>query len=301
MQTSFDFFTVPWSTVALVLAIALSAYLYVMWRWRAGPLPRQLRRGGMYSRRGTGARASTVTIVTVGLVSLSIFAFVSIRESVRQVAEASPDLTVIAHRWWWEVRYEKLGIVTANEMHLPLGMPLVLDLESVSDNHVFWLPQLGRKIELVPGEVQRVWLEVAEPGALVGTCAIACKKGHAVMDLRVVAEEEQKFDLWTRQQLEAPAMPTSDEAVQGAQLFQQLTCINCHTVGGSAALSGKAPDLTHFGSRQTLGAGILSNTRTNLFEWLHGTHWKKAEKSMPEMQLTERDVAALAAYMAILK
>ncbi len=202
-----------------------------------------------------------------------------------------PDVIIIGHQWWWEYRYPKSGVITANELHVPTGSRLFVRVESVDVIHDWWVPGLGRKIDAVPGHPNHMWLEINNPGEFHGTCAEYCGAQHAWMRILVIAQTPSDFDAWQQQQLQAPNIPASGEAANGAQLFRELPCVNCHL------MTNAGPNLTHFGSRQTIGTGILENTPENLTKWLADTQAVKPGVYMPNMNLTQDQIKALVAYL----
>lgn len=212
-----------------------------------------------------------------------------------------PDLIVIGHQWWWEVRYPKTGVITANEVHLPVGQKLLVQLESIDVIHSFWVPQLGRKKDMIPGHPNQLWLQADQPGAYLGACSEYCGVQHAWMRLRVIAQTPAEFAAWTQAQLQTPVTPTTGAAAQGAKLFQQLTCVNCHAIAGTPAQARVAPDLTHLASRQTLAAGVLENNTANLATWLADPQAVKPGNHMPRFALSPDDLRSLVAYLETLQ
>lgn len=207
-----------------------------------------------------------------------------------------PDLTVIGHQWWWEMRYTTGG-VTANELHLPVGRRMLLQLDSADVIHNFWVPQLGRKLDMVPGHTNRLWVEPTQTGTFLGACAEYCGTEHAWMRLRVIVQPPAEFDAWQRQQTQTSVSPTSGDAAQGAMLFQQVTCASCHAIAGTNANAQIGPDLTHFGGRDTIAAGVLDNTPENLTKWLKDPQAVKPGNHMPNLQLTDSQIRDLVAYL----
>jgi cytochrome c oxidase subunit 2 len=213
----------------------------------------------------------------------------------------SPDLVIVAHQWWWEVHYPKAGVVTANEVHLPVGRPIQLRLESADVIHDFWVPALGRKMDATPGHPVTYSISVDKAGTYLGTCAEFCGAQHAWMRIRVIAQTPTDFNRWLAQQAAVPTPAASDQASQGAQLFQSLTCSSCHAIAGTAAQARIGPDLTHLADRQTLGAGVLNNTPANLKRWLTNPQAFKPGSFMPNLHLQPDQVDALVAYLESLK
>jgi cytochrome c oxidase subunit 2 len=211
-----------------------------------------------------------------------------------------PDVVVIGHQWWWEFRYPKTGVVAVNELHIPLGKPLSLRLDSVDVLHEFWVPELARKMTAVPGHPNHIWLQSNKPGTYLGICSEFCGTQHAWMHFLVVAEPQESFDAWMRAQSQPAAAPEG-EAAKGLAVFQQLSCASCHAVNGTPATSRVAPDLTHIASRQELGACILANNPENLRRWLQNPQKVKPGVLMPNFNLTDEQVNELVAYFETLK
>lgn len=213
-------------------------------------------------------------------------------------------VTVIGHQWWWEFRYPDLGVVTANELHVPVSAPgdrrpTYLRLESVDVVHSFWVPQLNGKTDVIPNRTNTMWIEPTRPGLFLGQCAEYCGTQHAHMLLRVIAHDPAEFDAWVASQ-RAPAVV--DPAVAaGRALFESAACINCHRVDGTVADGVFGPDLTHLMSRATIGAGAAPNTPDNLRAWVNDPDDFKPGVLMPAMKLSDPDVAQIAAYLATLK
>jgi cytochrome c oxidase subunit II len=214
----------------------------------------------------------------------------------------SPDLIVTGHQFWWEAQYPASGAVTANEIHIPIGKPLSVRLDSKDVLHEFWVPELARKMTTVPGQLNHIWLQADKPGVYIGTCSEFCGTQHAWMRILVVAEEPSKFEEWQRAQLQPSRTPTSDAAAKGLALFQTSTCMNCHAIGGvTGADSRVAPDLTHVASRRQLGAGILENTPANMRRWLKNPQHIKPGSLMPDFNFTDQELDQLGEYLETLR
>jgi cytochrome c oxidase subunit 2 len=235
-------------------------------------------------------------VVLIGLLYLTVRAMNASDPPV----DRDPDVTVIGHQWWWEARYPS-GAVTANEIHVPTGSPLVFRLESADVIHDFWVPELGRKMDATPGRPTTLWLQADHPGTFLGTCAEYCGAEHAWMRIVVVAEPPEKFAEWQRHQLAPAATPIDAVASRGEALFRSMTCVDCHRVGGTGGEARFAPDLTHVAERSTLGAGVLANNPTDLGRWLKDPQAIKAGCHMPDAQLTDSQVADLAFYLETLQ
>jgi cytochrome c oxidase subunit II len=214
------------------------------------------------------------------------------------------DVTVIGHQFWWEFRYPKLGIVTANELHVPLSSeqaptPTYLALLSADVDHSFWVPQLAGKTDLIPNHPNTTWIDPLYQGVYVGQCAQFCGAQHALMLLRVYVDAPDQFSAWVKNQ-EQPAI--EDPRVEvGRHVFETEACMSCHTIRGTAATGRFGPDLTHLMSRQTLGAGAAPNTVQNLSAWIKDPATFKSGCLMPAMQLSDQQIDQLTDYLSTLR
>ena len=214
-------------------------------------------------------------------------------------ADRQPDVVVTGHQWWWGVQYRS-GAITANEIHIPVGKRLLFSIEASDVIHDFWVPQLARKMDAVPGHPSSIWVEADEPGTYLGACAEYCGAQHAWMRIVVIAEPQEQFDAWEKRQLDAVPAPEGD-AAKGAKVFNEHTCVRCHAVGAPGEQARVAPDLAHLAGRSTLGAGVLANTPDNLGRWLRDPQGVKPGCHMPDLQLTDDEVGALVAYFETLR
>jgi cytochrome c oxidase subunit II len=243
--------------------------------------------------------AWTITPVVIVLVLFLATARVifSIQDAPRR--PGALEVTVIGHQFWWEYRYPGLKVVTANELHVPVGEPTFLTLLSADTDHSFWVPRLAGKTDLIPNHPNRMWIEPREKGVYVGQCAQYCGTQHAKMLLRVYVESREDFDRWIESQ--AVAAQTEDPSSEGRRIFERTACINCHTVAGTAANGRFGPDLTHLMSRETLGSGVAPNTPENLRRWIQRPDDFKPGSLMPPMGLTDPQLDAVTAYLASLR
>jgi cytochrome c oxidase subunit 2 len=278
--------------IALVVAVLLT---WILIRFRAGaaaPLPKQT--------RGHSALEIGWTIAPA-LILLAI-AIPTIQVIFRTQAAPAPSalrITVLGHQWWWEFRYPALDVVTANELHVPAGRPVALTLDGPDVIHSFWVPQLGGKRDVVPGRVNRLTFTAETPGEYRGQCAEFCGVSHANMGLRVIVDAPDAFERWVAAQKAAPAEPTG-LAAEGKAIFTRSACVGCHTIRG-VSTSVLGPDLTTFGSRRTLAAGILPNTPETVAAWLKNPPALKPAAKMPALGLTDDQARAVAAYLLSLK
>jgi cytochrome c oxidase subunit 2 len=215
-------------------------------------------------------------------------------------------VTVIGRQWWWEYHYDsqdgkELGIVTANELHVPKGQPVYLNLESADVAHSFWVPRLAGKTDLIPGRTNTTWFLAEEPGLYLGQCAEFCGTQHANMLLRVVVQQPGEFAHWLKEQGKDATEPKGKRARAGMKTFLGQSCVNCHAVRGTRARGTYAPDLTHLMSRQTLGAGIIPNTPDNLWDWVDNPQQFKPGCLMPAFGLSKDEVDDIVAYLLTLR
>ncbi len=214
------------------------------------------------------------------------------------------DVTVVGHQFWWEFRYPALGIVTANELHVPVSdpahpRPTFLKLLSADTDHSFWVPELGGKTDLIPNRVNGTWIDPHKTGLFLGQCAQYCGIQHGKMLLRVVVDSPEAFDAWARAQ-QQPAI-RDEQAAAGRRIFETTACINCHAIDDTVATGRYGPDLTHLMSRSTIASGAAENTRQNLRRWIEAPDSIKPGSLMPAMKLAEGDLEALVAYMQTLR
>jgi cytochrome c oxidase subunit II len=264
----------------------------------------------VYSRSG----ATKVLIIgggallpTVILALLLVYGLSLLPQLAAPAPEGSLRIAVSGEQWWWRVSYLQPGVDTAtvelaNEIHLPVGEPVEFRLESPDVIHSFWIPALAGKIDMIPGRVTRLALTPTKTGVFRGTCAEYCGTSHALMSFYVVVEEKEAFNRWLAQQ-QAPALkPTGSLATHGQTLFLANGCGACHTIRGTPANGMVGPDLTHFGSRASVGAGIVTNSPDALLRWIAHTEQLKPGVLMPSFDmLPKEDLEAMAAYLQELK
>jgi cytochrome c oxidase subunit II len=222
----------------------------------------------------------------------------------RKPPPTAVQATVIGHQWWWEIRYPELGIVSANELHVPASdgsesRPTFLKLQSADVAHSFWVPLLAGKTDLIPNRENLMWIEPTKAGTYLGNCAEYCGTQHARMLIRVVVHPPDEFARWVNEQQQPAATETS--APEGRKAFFANSCVNCHTIRGTSAQGKFGPDLTHLMSRETLASGAAPNTTDNLRLWVRDPQKIKVGCLMPNMQLTDEEVDQIVAYLQTLK
>ena len=218
--------------------------------------------------------------------------------------KAALHATVIGHQFWWEFRYPKYGVVTANELHVPVSanpkqpMPTYLKLATADVDHSFWVPRLAGKTDLMAGQLNKIWIQPEVPGVYLGQCAQFCGAEHARMLIRVYAQTPQDFQKWIANQQRDGEQDSS--VAEGRSVFEQNACINCHAVKGTVAQGRFGPDLTHLMSRDTIAAGALPNTEDNLKNWIKDPDRFKPGCLMPAMKLSDHDIGQIVSYLVTL-
>ena len=274
-----------------ILCIVVFLVGYCALRCRAkvdAPEPKQI-----FGHRGLEVTWTAIPLAIIIFIFGMTFRVMS---RITPLPTAKPDLIVTGYQWWWEARYPAEGVVAANEIHIPVGKPLLLRVESADVIHDLWVPELARKIHAVPGHANDIWLEADHPGTYLGACADYCGTQHSWMRFLVIAQPEAEFDAWARQQISP--LPASDEGARGRgrKIFQQFVCINCHAVSGVSTNGTAGPDLTHVAGRQTLGGGVMDNTPDNLARWLKNPQAIKPGCLMPNFNLTDQQARDLTAF-----
>ena len=246
------------------------------------------------------------TIIPVLIVLVLFAATARVIHAIQDAPQpaSAVEVTVIGHQFWWEYRYPALGVVTANELHIPVSdpsrpRPTFLRLLSADTDHSFWIPRLAGKVDLIPNRLNHLWMDPQRPGVFLGQCAQYCGLQHAKMLQRVSVDRPDEFDAWIGAQ-QAPAIE-DPSVTAGRRVFETTACINCHTVRGTAANGQFGPDLTHLMSRATIASGAAENTSENLRVWLSEPDAIKPGSLMPAMKLSDAELDALVQYMLSLR
>jgi cytochrome c oxidase subunit II len=287
---------ITWISVGIgAVVFVILGYVLLRFRERPGvPLPAQ-----------SHGRAWLEIAWTLGpAIILLVIAVPTIQVIFRTQTQAKPadalEIVVRGYQWWWEFAYPSLGVVTANELVLPAGRKVVFTLEGPDVIHSFWIPKLGGKRDVVPGRENRLVLTPSAPGEFWGQCAEFCGASHANMGLRVAVHAPERFDAWVNAQRAPAAEPSGASATAGKAIFAGSACVGCHTIRG-VSTGTLGPDLTHFGSRTTLAAGMRPNTPEHLVAWVRDAPAMKPGAKMPPFPLTDEQARALAAYLLALK
>ena len=246
-----------------------------------------------------------VVAPAIVLIGFLVYSVVLSRAMASEPTDAL-HVRIVGHQWWWAVTYfhnERTDFIfdTANELHVPVGRPVSIQLTSRDVIHSFWVPNLHGKTDLIPGRTNRTWIQADSAGTWRGQCAEYCGLQHAHMAFTVTAHEPADFEKWVAAQLEPAREPATAEAVRGREVFLNGPCVLCHTVRGTLALSSFGPDLTHIGSRRTIAAGTLQNTRGHLAGWILNPQAIKPGVRMPPTNLNNEDLHALLAWLESLK
>jgi cytochrome c oxidase subunit 2 len=213
------------------------------------------------------------------------------------------DVVVIGHQYWWEFRYPKLGIVTANELHIPVSnpdhpTPTYLTMSSADTNHSFWVPRLAGKMDVIPNKVNVMWMDPEKPGLYLGQCAQYCGVQHAKMLIRVYADTPADFDAWVARQKQQAMQDAS--VAEGRAVFERNACVNCHTISGTVASGIFGPNLSHVAGRSTIASGAVPTSAENIHAFIDDPAHFKPGVLMPAMRLNEHDVNAVTQYLMTL-
>jgi cytochrome c oxidase subunit 2 len=286
--------------IIFVVVFALLAYSVVKFRGRGmdgGREPAQV--------YGSTQIELAWTITPILIVVVLFLATARVIHAVQDAPESPGSLDVIAigHQYWWEFRYPKFGIVTANELHIPISDPVhptptFLELLSADTDHSFWVPELAGKTDLIPNHPNKMWIDPQHTGVFLGQCAQYCGTQHAKMLLRISVDGAEDFAAWVSAQ-QKPAADTV-RASAGKRVFESNACMNCHAVAGTPADGRFGPDLTHLMSRSTIAAGAAENTHDNLRLWIQNPSAIKPGSLMPAMKLSNPDLDAVVSYMETL-
>jgi cytochrome c oxidase subunit II len=291
------------AVTALIFVVVFSLLVYSVVKFRGRAIDAGREPAQVY---GSTQIELAWTVIPVLIVAVLFLATARVIHAIQDAPKpaAALDVTVIGHQFWWEFRYPKLGIVTANELHIPASdpahpTPTFLKLLSADTDHSFWVPELGGKTDLIPNRVNQMWLDPPRPGIYLGQCAQYCGTQHAKMLLRVYVDAPADFAAWVTAQQQAAVQ--EPQASAGKRVFETTACINCHAVGGTPANGRFGPDLTHLMSRSTLASGAAENTLANLRLWIQNPNAIKPGSLMPAMKLSDADLDAVTGYLETLR
>ena len=299
-----QFSLIFWIT-AIVYCIVLVATVIAVARNRLDVIPEPMPTDEKSERRSKRIVGAAVAITVLLLFVMLIGSFETSRAMGGMNQEAAFPIEVYGHQWWWEVRYpnsEAYKIVeAANEIHVPVGVPIRFRGTSTDVIHSFWAPNVNGKRDLMPGYTAEFVWQVDKPGRWRGQCAEFCGEQHAHMSFEMVAEPKDVFELWLADQAKSAPAPVTPETIHGQQVFMSHACVMCHTIRGTSAGSRVGPDLTHLASRATIAAGTLPNTKGNLGGWILNAQSVKPGCRMPPNQMSGTELQDLLAYLETLQ
>jgi cytochrome c oxidase subunit II len=277
------------TTTAMVFVIVMGLLLVAIFRRAPGEL------------RPSSPRSTRFVVIGGALIPAGIllsFLVASLKTTLElKLPARALTVQVIGHQWWWEIYYPQQKIATANEIEIPVGQPVRLELKSADVIHSFWVPSLNGKIDLIPGHPNVFWIAADRRGTYRGQCAEYCGLQHAHMAFFVVALPPDAFRAWAAARQKPHREPSAPRLVRGRQMILLAGCKDCHTIAGTGARGKLGPDLTHVASRLTLGAGTLPNTAGTLEGWIADSQAMKPGNKMPRMYLAPEDLHALREYL----
>jgi cytochrome c oxidase subunit 2 len=292
---------------ALVFLLVLGACLYALWRApraEASTAPDLSSLAGPEPRAWRAIKWATAA-ATAGLLALLAADVFTSRALARMPLRDAVNIELVGHQWWWEARYRDADpareFSTANELHIPVGRPVLLTLRSTDVIHTLWVPNLHGKKDMIPGRTATLQLRADRAGIYRGQCAEFCGLEHAMMALWVEAEPDARYEAWAARQRQAAAQPADALARRGREVFLGRSCAACHTVGGTAAKGRLGPDLTHLASRRTIAAGMFPNNGAHLAGWIADPQALKPGANMPATALAADELQALLAYLGSLQ
>jgi len=287
----------------IIFVVVFTLLVYAVVKFRGGAADPDREPAQVY---GSNQIEMAWTIIPMLVVVVLFIATARVIHAVQDAPKPATafEVTAIGHQFWWEFRYPRLGIVTANELHIPVSdaahpKPTFMKLLSADTDHSFWIPQLAGKTDLIPNRINEMWMEPFRSGIFLGQCAQYCGTQHAKMLLRVSVDSAEDFDAWVQAQLR-PAIQ-DEKVIAGRRIFETTACINCHAISGTPAKGTFGPDLTHLMSRVTIASGAAENTKENLRLWIQNPDAIKPGSLMPAMNVGDADLDAIVRYMETLR
>lgn len=283
------------ATAVLTLVVILLSHILLKYKAKpADPEPKQTRDNKTVER----------WMIAGPAILVGIFFYLTI-DTMRKVetplTDQKPDIVITGHQFWWEVHYPNDSVTTANEVHMPVGKKLLIQLKSADVIHDWWVPSLGNKMDLIPGRDNHVWITIQKPGIYEGTCSEFCGAQHAWMRIKVIAQNAEDFQAWLEKDKQPAEEASNALAITGKNIFLKSACGSCHTINGTAAQGTIGPNLTHLGSRSTILSGMLANTSDHLEKWITDPQKIKPGSLMPKFTLQTDSIKALVAYVSQLK
>jgi cytochrome c oxidase subunit II len=295
-----DLFNLIYYIAIAVFIVVEGILIYTVIRYRS-------RQPGEIPAQTHGNTLLEVTWTIIPCIILAVIAVPTLTTIVSATTTTPPagtnalNVKVVGHQFWWEFDYPDLGIVTADELHIPTGTRVDLDVGSADVIHSFWVPKLGGHVQAIPNQKNGSWILADTAGTYKAECFQLCGASHANMRMIVVSESQADFDKWVANMKATAANPTAADAQKGAQIFATGACTGCHTIDGTKAAGKVGPNLTHIGSHTTLAGAVLENTPQNMAMWIHNPPAVKPGSIMPNLNLPDDQVTALVAYLESLK
>ncbi len=282
---------------AIILGLVIFYTLFFSWKYRKKSdqeVPEQIHDN----------RKIEYTVITLAFVITMTFLVFTIRamNGVENIPKnSSPDLVITGHQWWWEAFYANSGVVTANEIHVPTGKKILIQFNSDDVIHSWWIPRLGRKMDLVPGMDNYLHVFIKDEGEYVGSCSEFCGAQHGLMRIRLIAHAPEDFEKWQESQSKPTVSSVNKLFQEGEKLFYSKTCISCHALSSKELTPDIGPNLAHFASRKYFLSNAFKNNSTNLEAWLDNPQKLKPNAKMPDLKLNETEIKALSFYLQKLK
>ena len=301
-----EFALIFWITLVVYCIVLIALVIYVVRRRHSlSIMPEPIQTTPESDRRAQRAVGAAMIVTVLLLFIMMVGSFVTGHALGSMNRETAYTIDVYGHQWWWEVQYPNnepdKTVVTANEIHVPAGVPLRIHGTSRDVIHSFWAPNVQGKRDLMPGYDTDVMMQIDQPGRWRGQCAEYCGEQHAHMSFYMVAESGAQFQQWLNQQAQSSVSPSTPQTVHGQQVFLTHACVMCHTIRGTPAGSRVGPDLTHLASRATIAAGALPNSIGNLGGWILNAQSIKPGCRLPPNQMTGSELQDLLAYLETLK
>lgn len=283
------------ASVVLLTVIGLTLFITIRYRSK---------KGDTEPKQKSGNRKLEIVMVGFPLIFVIGFFFWSLNTMSAILPDRGnhkPDVIITGHQWWWQATYPGTAVNTANEIHLPVGKKILMQLEAADVIHDWWVPSLGGKMDMIPGMHNYLWVTIDKPGIYEGACSEFCGQQHAWMRIRVVAQTPADYERWIKDHALIATKPVDTLARLGATLFMNASCGSCHNIRGTSANGMQGPDLTHFGSRQTMLTGMMDNTPENINKWLTDPQNVKPGAHMPRFIFGPDSIRAITAYLKQLK
>jgi cytochrome c oxidase subunit 2 len=281
----------------LGLVIVLTVYICIKYRARRGEerTPAQFKG----SKKMEALMIGVPALLLIYFFYHTVVTMKAVEPTVR--GNKQPDIVITGHQFWWEVYYPNTGVITANEVHMPVGKRLVMEMRTADVIHSWWVPELGNKMDLIPGRSNFLTLNINRPATYAGTCSEFCGAQHAWMRLYVVAEDSVDYAGWLAANAQPASTMRDSLAARGERIFQTATCGDCHRIQGTAAQGNEGPDLTHLFLRKRMLSGMMPLNEANLYKWVNKPQEVKPGSYMPNFIFSKDTLDALVHYMAQLK